>query len=343
MRIGSLGAATLAAATLAGCGGGGAAPAATTRAPAATTTAPAGTAAAGPAASPPLTRRPAGRVVRVGARPDAVGADVLGRQFAVAVHDPARLVLVGARSGRVARRVAVPGAVPRPGDPTPAVFLLQGEIGRDAVAVSSGPRPASAAVALGRTFVTVGGQVDVLGRDGPTDHFATAVTAIAPADSATHLAVLSGPRHVLELYAPDTLRRIASVPAPAGATHLATLDDLVFVVDTTGNALLTYSTQPHLHPVAHQPLPGAPYAIAVDPTRRVLGVTLTASNRLTEIPLATPTHTATLPTVRQPDALAVDASTGTFAIASPTSGTLQLVSRQERPHAEPARHARNGG
>jgi hypothetical protein len=334
MRNALLCAATLVlAAALSGCGG------STPAAPMPARTTPQ----AGPAVSPPLARRPAGRLVAVGARADAVGADVLGRQFAVAVHDPARLVLVGSRSGRVSQRVAVPGAGPRPGDPTPAVFLLQGQLGRDAVAVSSAARPASAAVALGRTFVTVGGEVDVRGRDGPVAHFSTATTAIAAADGATHLAVLSGPRHVLELYDPRTLRRIASVAAPAGATHLATLDDRVYVTDTTGNAVLTYTTQPHLHRVAHQALAGAPYAIAVDPVRRILAVTLTAANGLTLIPLTAPTHTATLPTIRQPNALAIDAATSTIAIASPASGTLQLISRDERPDAEPASHARSAG
>jgi hypothetical protein len=334
--------ATALALALGGCGG--MTPAAPTRTPApAPTASRATTPQAGPAVSPPLTRRPAGRVVRVGARPDAVGADVLGRQFAVAVHDPARLVLVGSSSGRVTQRVAVPGAVPRPGDPTPAVFLLQGLTGRDAVAVSSAARPASAAVALGRTFVTVGGEVDVLGRNGPVAHFSTATTAIAAADAATHLAVLSGPRRVLELYDPRTLRRIASVAAPAGATHLATLDDQVFVTDTAGNALLTYATQPRLHRVAHRRLAGAPYAIAVDAVHRVVAVTLTADNGLTLIPLTDPTAATTLPTIRQPDALAIDSSTSTIAVASPASGTLQLISRGERPDAEPASHARSGG
>jgi hypothetical protein len=320
MRTAALGAIlALAALTATGCGGASpAAPAPRATTPA--TTPDAATPAAAPAVSPRLTRRPAGRVLRVGTRPDAVGADTRNGRFALAVHDPTRLVLVSARSGRIVQRSAVPG-----GDPTPSVFWLQGATGRDTVAVADGRRPATAAFALGRTFVTVGDEVDALGPDGPTGHLTAPATAIAAADGATHLAVLSGPRHALELYDPRTLRRLDSTPAPPGATHLATLDDQVYVTDTTGNALLTYGTHPHLHRIERRPLPGAPYAIAIDPIRRILAVTLTASNRLIQIPLAHPTQTTTLPTIRQPDALAIDPSTATLAVASPTTGALQLI------------------
>src|SRR6185369_6052893 len=86
-----------------------------------------------PALSPPLVRRPAGRVIAVGRLPDAIAADPLTDRFAVAIHDPGRLALVDARSGRVAERVEIP--VGTSGSTTPAVFLVPGETGKRAVAV----------------------------------------------------------------------------------------------------------------------------------------------------------------------------------------------------------------
>jgi hypothetical protein len=333
MRIALLAVATL---VLAGCGA--ATPAAAPPPPAAPVPR--------AVASPRVTARPAGRVLRVGALPDALAADPRAHELAVAVHDPSRLLLLDARSGRVKQRVAVPV-----GDParaaTPAVFLIPAETGAHALAITPADhtgattRPPSAAAVLGRTFVTAGDHVTVLDRGRPTTRFGGAPTTLAAADFNRSLAVLSGRR--LELYDPRTLRRTASVPAGRGPTNLAALDDDLYVADTTGGAVLTFSTRPRLHLVARLAMAGGPYAIAADPIHRILGVTLTAINGLTLIALTDPTHRRTLPTIRQPDTLAIDSSTDTIAVASPASGLLQLIRSDERPDAEPARHARSGG
>lgn len=332
MRIALLGAVLF----LAGCGG------ATTPAAPPPPVAPASHA----VASPRITQRPAGRVLRIGSLPDALAADPRAGELAIAVHDPSRLLLLDARSGRVRQRVAVPV-----GDParaaTPAVFLIPAETGSHALAItpaehtSTTTRPPAAAAVLGRSFVTAGDHITVLDRGRPTTRFGPAPTTLAPADLGRSLAVLSGRR--LELYDPRTLSRTASVPAGRGPTNLATLDDELFVVDTTGNAVLTFSTRPRLHLTSRRPIAGAPYAIAIDPIHRILGVTLTAINRLTLIDLTTHTPPRTLPTIRQPNTLAIDSSTGTIAVASPSSDSLQLISSEERLDAEPARHARRGG
>jgi DNA-binding beta-propeller fold protein YncE len=73
--------------------------------------------------------------------------------------------------------------------------------------------------------------------------------------------------------------------------------------------------------------PGAPYALAVDPARGVLYVTLTASNELESFKLTgtTVVPDRVWPTVRQPDAVAVDPATGRVFVASRTGGGLELI------------------
>src|SRR5918997_6082580 len=66
--------------------------------------------AAEPAASPPLERRPAGRVVAVGNRPEGIVADPVTGLVAVGLREPDRLALVDGETARVMRRVGLPGA-----------------------------------------------------------------------------------------------------------------------------------------------------------------------------------------------------------------------------------------
>jgi hypothetical protein len=61
--------------------------------------------AAEPAVAPPPAGPPAGRRVRVGALPEGVVVDPGVSLVAVAVRDPAQLVLIDARSGRVVLRL----------------------------------------------------------------------------------------------------------------------------------------------------------------------------------------------------------------------------------------------
>src|SRR5271170_5313646 len=67
-------------------------------------------AAAEPAAAP-VARTPASaRTVRVGDSPEGIVVDPRAGLAVVAVRNPARLVLLSARDGRVLRRIAIPGA-----------------------------------------------------------------------------------------------------------------------------------------------------------------------------------------------------------------------------------------
>lgn len=107
-------------------------------------------------------------------------------------------------------------------------------------------------------------------------------------------------------------RTVASAPAGVGPTHAVSDGDaLVFVVDTAGNGLLLFHTRPHLALNRRAYLPGRPYAMAIDPVRKHLWVTLTASNQLAEVAAdARPRLLRILPTVRQPNDVTVDPRTG---------------------------------
>ena len=113
---------------------------------------------------------------------------------------------------------------------------------------------------------------------------------------------------VLEVYDAPTRERLGRAPAGVGPTHVvAGSGGLAYVVDTTGDGLLVFETRPQLRLTRRLPLPGAPYGSPSDPVNRRLWVTLTATNRARRAGRRRPAApAATLPGVRQPDAVAVD-------------------------------------
>jgi hypothetical protein len=299
--------------------------------------------AARPARAPASTVRPAGRVIHVGALADAVVADPNAHLFAVAVHDPSRLILVSARTGRIHERVAIPTGTRRPGapPPAPAVFLVPAETGKRALAIQpalrtpAGELPPGAAVVLGRTFVAdvPGGTVAVLDRGRPTATLpaATQPGGLVAADFDRRLAVVAVRERTLALYDPRTLRRVALLPAGAGPTNVVADGDRLYVADTRGDAVLVFATDAGRRPLARAariPLPrgSAPYGLALDPVRRRLWITLTARNHVVSVPIdgrAGPVRE--LPTVDQPNAVAVDSALGTVAVTGRAQGVLQLI------------------
>jgi DNA-binding beta-propeller fold protein YncE len=298
-------------------------------------------AAAEPARAPALTAAPAGRVVAVGRAPEGLAADPATHTFAVALRDPDQLALVDARSGRVRDRVVLPGG-PRhlTTDLASSAFVVPAETagraltvtptGRVTADVAVGDHPHDATALAGRTFVgnESGNTVSVLDGDRETARFAVATQpgGLAAAEGGHALAVVSVRERVLELYDPRTLKRIARVPAGVGPTHVVAVSDRLYVTDTRGGALLVFATRPELALVRRVYLPGGPYGIAHDPVRHRLWVTLTARNEVVSLPAnGRPRPLVRLPTVRQPDSVAVDPSLGTLAVTGRDAGVLQLI------------------
>jgi hypothetical protein len=295
--------------------------------------------AAEPARAPALTAAPAGRVVVVGRAPEGVAAEPGTHTFAVAVRDPDQLALVDARTGRVRRRVALPGG-PRHLTTAGAAFVVPAETagraltvtpaGRITADVAVGDHPHDAAALTGRTFVgnERANTVSVLdgGREAARFAVATQPGGLAAGDGGRALAVVSVRDRLLELYDPRTLKRTARAAAGVGPTHVVAAGDRLYVADTRGGALLVFATRPKLALVRRVYLPGGPYGIALDPVRHRLWVTLTARNEVVELAATGRPHPLVrLPTVRQPDSVAVDPALGTLAVTGRDAGVLQLI------------------
>lgn len=295
--------------------------------------------AAEPAKSPPLDHRPAGRVVRVGHKPEGLAADPTTGLLAVGLTKPDRLALVDMRTGRVVKRVPLPGA-PRhlalagPGGPV----LVPAEKADDLVEVSLpsgrkrvihvGRNPHDAdAEPGGRIFVgdELGDTVSVVQggrriRDIPAPHQPGGVVVIP---GGRRFAAVGVSERAMRLYDARTLRSLGQVDVGVGPTHEVALDQRVFVADTRGGALLWVDTQPRLRIHRRINLPGAPYGMAVDREHKRIWVTLTATNRVAEL---TDRHVLrTFAAVRQPNSVAVDPTTDRVFVASRKDGTLQII------------------
>ena len=156
---------------------------------------------------------------------------------------------------------------------------------------------------------------------------AAAGTAGAALQAGRRLAVLDRRERVLTLYATAPRRRLSSAPAGLGPTHVACLDrGPCYVTDTRGDALLVFAVGDDIQPTRRYRLAGGPYAMALDRRRRRLFVTLPGRNELVElIAHGRPHVLRRWPTVRQPDAVAVDERTGHVVVTGDAAGVLEHV------------------
>ncbi len=297
------------------------------------------TPAAEPAVSPPLKRRPAGRVIPIGNKPEGVVADAKTRLLAVGLTDPDLLVLVDMDTLEVVRRIPLPES-PRhlrlagPGGPVlvPAersdelveVFLPGGRLRRTAV----GGFPHDAASdGRGRLFAgdEAGDTLSVVEDGRRVQQLPAPVQpggVVTSEDGAT-VAVVGVSERALELFDTRSLRSLGKIDAGIGPTHVVARHNRFFVVDTRGDGLLEILTEPELRIHRRTPLPGAPYGVTVDPVRERFWVTLTETNEVVE--LTDRRRLRTFPTVRQPNTVAVDPKTGRIFVASRKDGTLQII------------------
>jgi hypothetical protein len=290
-----------------------------------------------PARSPTLERPPAGRVLALGGQPEGVAVEPASGVVAVGAREPAALVLVDGRALRVRRRVELPGP-PRHLAAAAGRFLVPAEpadryvevtpAGAVATNVATGHWPHDVAAVGGRVFVSDerAASLSVIENGRRSGSVAVAPQPGGLSAAGGLLAVVSVRERVLELYDAETLRRVARVPAGVGPTHVAAAGAWVYVVDTDGGALLVFATAPELELVRRYPLPGSPYGVAVDPVRRRLWVTLTGRNELVELPAHGRPHALRrFATVRQPDSVAIDSSTGRVFVTGRADGLLQAL------------------
>ncbi len=293
--------------------------------------------AAEPAKSPALTAPPAGTVIPVGPDAEGLAVDARTHVAAVGVRQPFGITLVDTRTGRVLRTVPTDGHVRHlatrgstllvPLEDAGAVLELTLPSGAlQSRAISDGYPHGVAAVGTDGALVgnEKGGRVSLV-RSGSV--VATADGFPQPGGSAAagdRVFVVDVGDQTLTWLDALTLRRGRSVPAGNGPTHPVTdKRGNVVVVDTRGDAVTVYSRD--LEELRKVSLPGSPYGIAYDEVRDQLWITLTGRNEVVCLSASDLTEVRRLPTVRQPNTVGVDSSTGTVVVASRTEGLLQLL------------------
>ncbi|WP_280400971.1 hypothetical protein [Nocardia carnea] len=184
---------------------------------------------------------------------------------------------------------------------------------------------------------TADGRVLVLDRDGAIRH---TVTGLAAADAIAltgdTLAVLDRRQTLLTEIGPEYENLGLALRAGTGAANLVEASfDRVIVSDPDSGQLLVFTTAP-LVLRQRYPVGSSPYALAYDRRSDTVWVTCTQSNEIVGYDLSTgiPREVGRYPTVRQPNAVTVDAGTGDLYIGSATEPGLQRISADQRERGQ---------
>ncbi|HEU5469076.1 MAG TPA: hypothetical protein VFV67_00365 [Actinophytocola sp.] len=296
--------------------------------------------AATPAVSPPPAATPAGTVVRLAGSPTALAIDPRAGLLAVAVAEPAAVLLYRLDDlSATPRTVPLPGAAEdlRPaGDGGPLLVAAGGALVRitlpagTATTTTMAGAPVSAAQADGDTLVALreGREVAVVGEDAVrrviSGGMFSADRVLATGDDAVVLDRLRNAVFRLDVPA-GAIRE--GLRAGEGSTNAVTdRFGRVLVVDTRGEALLAFSADPLLLRQRY-PVAGAPFGIAYDPARDLAWVTLTAKNEVVGYQVAgeEPRERYRFPTVGQPNSVTVDPGSGRVFVASATGEGIQVI------------------
>lgn len=247
-----------------------------------------------------------------------------------ATHD-ARLTRGGRPGGAGGRRSRVSTAVPSLAALSACAAMLAvttvlagcGSASVDELPPAAGPDRAPPITA------TPAGQVTAPGDETHSLHPPLAPTTRSTFRDGSLEAVLIPRERVLTIVDVASRHERARVSAGVGPTNVVCAPKgPCFVTDTQGDGLLVMRVGPggrELRLIRRVYLAGAPYAIALDPERRRLWVTLTGRNELAELGAHGRPHLLDrLPTIRQPNDVGVDPATGDVSIRSP-SGERQRI------------------
>jgi DNA-binding beta-propeller fold protein YncE len=302
-----------------------------------------------PARSPELAERPTGRVLRLPGRPEGLAFDASTGRLAVGLNEPrGQLLFVDGETGSTLRRVPLPAGprhlrFARPGGPVlvPAeganalVQVPQDRAVAVRAAVGRQPHDATAG-AGGRVFVVNehDSSMSVVERDRVICTLPTPANpgGVAADEVGGRVGAVGVRANTLRLYDARTLHGLGEVGAGIGPTHVVSNGKrTLHVADTRGDAIISIRTRPRLELYSRQALPNsAPYGLAYDLRRRELWITSTARNRV--VLFRNQERIRSFPTVRQPNAVAVDERTGRVFVAGRYE-QLQLI---DPPQDSPA-------
>ncbi|KAA0024182.1 hypothetical protein [Antrihabitans cavernicola] len=316
--------------------------------------APPKTPAAEPGKAPVVTDALPGRVVRVGDAPEGIVIGTSGIA-AVGVRNPDGVALVDAATGAVRQTVRTQGAprhlalagpdgpllVPLEGSnelldvdlATGKVIATVGGVGHqphDVAQTSDGTRVVTNELGGGMVFVRNNAVASSVPPGPPQPG---GVAAVGP-----YAAVADVQGNGVFVYDGAAGKEVAHAPVGKKLTHIVTMvDRTVAVADTDGGAVFVESVTPDVRQVARIDAPGNPYGLAYNARRGLLLVTLTATNMLRVIDVSNPSVPkilGDLPTVRQPNSVAVEPNTGNVLVTGSDPGgdsSLQIIDVNELP------------
>ena len=135
------------------------------------------------------------------------------------------------------------------------------------------------------------------------------------------------------------LTHALTLAAPGEGDGAGAAAGVVAFADTSGGAvelerITSVGAQVTVQDVARIDAPGSPYGLGYDAARSLLFVTLTATNQLRVVDVADPANPRVLgdlPTVRQPNSVAVDPRSGSVLVTGSAKGELQVIPRALLP------------
>lgn len=298
--------------------------------------------AAEPEQAPALTAQPVGDVRAVAPGPEGIVHEPRSDTLAVAVREPDRLLVLDPETLVERMSVPLPGKVRHLQVTDDGVVLVPSEQADQLIEVDPGrgavrrtevaryPHDASAAgngdIVVAEEF---GGSASVL-REGDVIHRFDDLTqpgGVVVEDGVA--VVVDVEAFTLTSYDLAARRRVTRLDAGEGPTHVVrTGDNRVAVSDTRGDKVTLYSVDPLL-PVAELELEGRPYGIAADAESGTLWVTLTERNQLVGLDVSRDrlTEIERLPTVRQPNTVAVSPGADTLWVTGTYEGEIQRIER----------------
>ena len=290
-----------------------------------------------PASAPLGGPAPAGTITSLGAPATAIVIDPHSKTVAVALDDPPRLLLTALDGAAPPRQVPLPGpaadlVLAADGGPLLVPITAPGSLIRVPLDGGAPSRtdlsgPAHGVVTVGdRTVVALGDRLVVLDGNRAIPGFIDATRLIA-APGGAKVWVLDRGRSAVSVVDLSTGEISPALRAGNGAASaVADRFGRLLVTDTRDGELLAFAGDP---PVLRQrfPLPGAPYALAYDGRRDLVWVTLTGRDEVVGLGVAggEPVIVHRVPTVHQPDAVAVDPVSGRVYVVSASGAGLQVI------------------